>query len=398
MNKSILLKKEINFNNTAVAFAYKSDDALKQTAWLYSLMNKNWLVKLGSSLGLKAMQWNLPFAESTIKATIFEQFCAGTTLLSSQDSIDQLYKYKVKSVLDYGAEGKTTEKDFNRSMAEAIRAIEFASNEKSISTISIKITALAQTSLLEKIQSGNPLSDQETEAYKHILKRVGSICHVANEKKVELYIDAEESWIQNTIDFIARKMMRHYNKDRAVVYNTFQLYRKDKLQYLFDSLEDAKKEGYILGAKLVRGAYMNKERERAAELNYPSPIQANKRATDNDYNTALQFCVDNHLKIATIAATHNASSCRLFATLITQKGIERNHPHFSFCQLYGMSDNLTFNLSEAGFNASKYMVYGPVKEVVPFLIRRAEENTSITGEVGREHELVMKEMRRRGLK
>ena len=388
----------INFNNTATAFAYKTDEELRWSARLFSMMNKAWLVRLGSNLGVKAVEWNLPFAESTVKSTIFEQFCAGTTLLNSSEAIDNLYKFKVKSILDYGAEGKTTEKDFNNSMNESIRAIEFAANEHSISTISIKITALARTSLLEKIQSANPLTDKEAKEYQYILKRVDSICHAAHEKNVQVFIDAEESWIQDTIDFIAQRMMRRYNKEIPIVFTTFQLYRKGKLQYLMDCYEDAKKERYILGAKLVRGAYMEKERERAEELNYPSPIQANKKATDNNYNTAIQFCIDNYLKIASVAATHNQESCLLQANLIAQKGIEKNHPHLSFCQLYGMSDNLTFNLASEGYNTSKYMVYGPVKEVVPFLIRRAQENSSITGEVGREYKLVMREMKRRGIK
>jgi len=398
MKKTVREKININFNNTATAFAYKTDEELKQAARLFSMMSKPWFVRLGSNIGMKAMKWNLPFAESVVKATIFGQFCSGTTLLNSSIPIDNLYKYKVKSVLDYGAEGKTTEKDFNNSMNEAIRAIEFASKEHSISTISIKITALARTSLLEKIQSDEALSDQESKEYQYILKRVDSICHAAHEKNVQVFIDAEESWIQETIDFIARRMMRRYNKEIAIVFNTFQLYRLRKLQFLYDSFEDAKNEKYILGAKLVRGAYMEKERQRAADMAYSSPIQANKKATDNDYNTAIQFCTDNYLQIASVAATHNEESCLLQASLIASKGIQKDHPHLSFCQLYGMSDNLTFNLAAEGYNTSKYMVYGPVKEVVPFLIRRAQENSSITGEVGREYKLVMREMRRRGLR
>ena len=389
---------DINFGNTATAFAYKSDDDLKRSARLFGMMNKSWLVKLGSGLGTKALAWNLPFAESAIKATIFEQFCAGTTLLNSQNAIDRLYKYKVKSVLDYGVEGKTTETDFNSSMNETLRAIEFASQEGSISTISIKLTALASNNLLEKIQSGGTLTEQETKEYKYILKRVDSICHAAHEKNVQVFIDAEESWIQDTIDFVAQRMMKRYNKEAPIVFNTFQLYRTDRLQFLKNSYEDAQKEGYILGAKLVRGAYMEKERARASERGLSSPIQATKKATDNDYDTALKFCIDNYLRIASVAATHNQTSCLLQANLIAQKGIPKDHPHLSFCQLYGMSDNLTFNLAAEGYNTSKYMVYGPVKEVIPFLVRRAQENSSITGEVGREYKLVVKEMKRRGIK
>jgi len=397
MKKTLTPKMELNFNNTAIAFSYKTDEELKRAAWLFKMMSNSWLVRFGSKVGLNAMKLNLPLAESTIKATIFEHFCGGTSLLNSQDTIEKLYKYKVQSVLDYGAEAKTKEKDFNNSMNQAIRAIEFAATTKSISTISVKITALARFGLLQKIQSDKALTEEETKEYQYILKRIDSICHVAKDKKVKVFIDAEESWIQDTIDFIARRMMRHYNKEQAIVFNTFQLYRRHKIDYLFESHDDAKKEGYILGAKLVRGAYMEKERTRATALKYTSPIQTNKRATDNDYNMALLFCVDNHEKIASVAATHNVESCLLQADLILKKGVKKNHPHLNFCQLYGMGDNISLNLAEAGFNVAKYMVYGPVKEVIPFLIRRAEENTSITGEVGREHKLVVREMKRRGL-
>jgi len=397
MEKTLPSKTDLNFNNTAIAFSYKTDEELKRAAWLFKMMSNSWLVRFGSKVGVNAMKLNLPLAESTIKSTIFEHFCGGTTLLNSQDTIEKLYKNKVQSVLDYGAEAKTKEKDFNNSMNQAIRAIEFAATTKSISTISVKVTALARFGLLQKIQSDNPLSEEETKEYQYILKRIDSICYAGHDKKVKVFIDAEESWIQNTIDFIARRMMRRYNKEQAIVFNTFQLYRRHKIDYLFESHDDAKKEGYILGAKLVRGAYMEKERARATALKYPSPIQTNKRATDNDYNTAIHFCVDNYLTIASIAATHNQESCMLQAGLITVKGLKKNHPHLNFCQLYGMGDNISLNLAEAGFNIAKYMVYGPVKEVIPFLIRRAEENTSITGEVGREYNLVMREMRRRGL-
>ena len=397
MEKTLTSQTELNFNNTAIAFSYKTDEELKRAEWLFKMMSNAWLVQLGSKVGLTAMKLNLPLAESTIKSTIFEHFCGGTSLLNAQDAIEQLYKHKVQSVLDYGVEVKNHQKGFNNSMNQYIRAIEFAATTKSISTISVKITTLARVDLLTKIQSGNPLNEEETKEYKYILKRIDSICYVAHERKVVVFIDAEESWVQNTIDFIARRMMRRYNKEQAIVFNTYQLYRRHKIDYLFDSFDDAKREDYILGAKLVRGAYMDKERARATEQRYASPIQTNKRATDNDYNTAIQFCVDNYLNIASIAATHNIESCLLQADLILKKGIQKNHPHLNFCQLYGMGDNISLNLAAAGFNVAKYVVYGPVKEVIPFLIRRAEENTSITGEVGREHTLVMREMRRRGI-
>jgi len=381
MRKSFKEKTALNFNNTATAFAYKSDEDLKHSSFLFKMMNKAWFVRFSSAIGLKALQLNLPFVEETVESTLYKQFCSGTTLLNSQDAIDKLYEYKVHSVLDYGAEAKTKEKDFNHSMNEAIRAIEFASDTPSISTICIKLTALASINLLEKIQSVDALESEETKNYKNVLKRIDSICYAAHLKDVRVFIDAEESWIQDTIDFIANRMMKRYNKEKVIV-------RFDKAQ----------KEGYILGAKLVRGAYLEKERNYAAQFNTPSPIHDTKQATDNDYNTALQFCVDNYTKLAAVAATHNKESCLLLTQLMDKKNIDKNHPNLSFCQLYGMGDNISFNLASAGYTVSKYMVYGPVKEVMPFLIRRAEENSAIAGELGREYQLIRKELKRRGLR
>jgi len=398
MGKSLKEKTILNFNNTAVAFAYKTDEELKHSSFLFKMMNKAWFVRLGSAVGLKALQLNLPFVESTVESTLYNQFCSGTTLLNSQDAIDKLYEYKVHSVLDYGAEAKSKEKDFNYSMNEAIRAIEFAAETPSISTICIKLSSLASNNLLEKIQSVDPLDTEETKNYKNVLKRIDSICHAAHLKDVRVFIDAEESWIQDTIDFIANRMMKRYNKEKVIILNTFQLYRKNRLDFLIESFDKAQKEGYILGAKLVRGAYLEKERNHAEQLNTPSPIHDTKKATDNDYNTALQFCVDNHTKMACVAATHNKESCLLLTQLMEQKNIDKNHPNLSFCQLYGMGDNISFNLAKAGYTVSKYMVYGPVKEVMPFLIRRAEENSAISGELGREHQLIRKELKRRGLR
>jgi proline dehydrogenase len=230
---------------------------------------------------------------------------------------------------------------------------------------------------------------------KNLTKRIDSICHAASQNGISVFFDAEESWIQDTIDYLVNKMMARYNKERAVVFNTFQLYRTDRLQYLMDSFDRAKKEGYILGAKLVRGAYMEKERERAAKMGYPSPIQPNKEATDDAYNAALRFCIDNYERIACCNASHNAKSAQLMAHLISEKGLQKDHPHFHFSQLYGMSDHLTFNLAKEGYRASKYVPYGPVKEMLPYLIRRAEENSSVSGDISRELNLISTEMKRR---
>lgn len=388
----------IDFTNTAIAFSGKTDAQLKQSTRLFQLMNQSWLVNMGSKMGVTALKLNLPFVESIIKKTIFEQFCGGTTLLDSQSVITKLYDQKVLSILDYGAEAKTTELDFNGTMNESIRAIDFAERNQSVPVISLKITGIARVGLLEKVQRGEALTEEEKKEYKNVNKRLDAICYAAHNKKVGVFIDAEESWIQDTIDFLTKKVMKRYNEEIVIVYNTFQMYRHDRLQYLIDSYEEARREGYLLGAKLVRGAYMEKEGKRSAENNTPSPIQPNKKATDNDYNTALQFCVENYAYIASCNASHNAYSCALQANLIEQKGIQKDHPHLNFCQLYGMSDHLSFNLADAGYNVAKYLPYGPVRDVVPYLIRRAQENTSITGDMNREYELLVREMKRRGLK
>lgn len=393
-SKSILL----DFSNTEIAFSNKTDKELKRAYWLFRLMNKPWLVKLSSSLGMLAVRWRLPFAETLVRNTVFEQFCGGTTLLESQDTINRLYRHQTLTILDYGAEAKTTEEDFNITMNETIRAIEFASTNASVPVVSTKISGFARFGLLEKFQSDIPLSDKEQEEHERVLKRIDSICYVASQKGVSVFFDAEESWIQDSIDFLVNKMMARYNKSRVVVYNTFQMYRKDRLQYLMDSFNAAKEGNYLLGAKLVRGAYMDKERERAQRMGYPSPIHESKAATDDSFDTGIRLCVDNYELIASCNASHNAQSALLQAQLIHEKGLPKNHANLNYCQLMGMSDNLTFNLAEAGYNVAKYVPYGPVREVLPYLVRRAEENTSVTGDMSRELKYINEEIRRRGLK
>jgi proline dehydrogenase len=386
-----------DFQNTEVAFAMKTDEELHKAAWLFGLMNKHWLVGIGSKIGIAAIKLHLPFVEQVVKSTIFQQFCGGTTLLECTKTIERLYEYNVQTILDYGAEAKETEEDFNATMNETIRAIEFAAQNQSTPVVSSKISGLARFGLLESLQAGEPLTRKTKAEYRNVVKRIDSMCHIASQKGVSIFFDAEESWIQDTIDHLVNMMMKRYNKERAVVYNTYQLYRTDRLQYLMDSYDRAQEDGYILGAKLVRGAYMEKERERAHRMGYPSPIQPNKEACDDAYDMAVRFCVERYETIALANATHNAASNRLQAELIAQRGIQKDHPHLNFCQLYGMSDNITFNLAKAGYNVAKYVPYGPVREVIPYLIRRAQENTSVTGDMTREHKLVIEERKRRGI-
>jgi proline dehydrogenase len=387
----------VDFSNTEVAFANKPDKELKKAAWLFGLMNKHWLVGIGSKLGIAAVKMHLPFIEGIVKNTIFEQFCGGTTLLESRDTIDRLYGSNIMTILDYGAEGKEKEEDFNYTMNETIRSLDFAANHESVYMVSAKITGMARFGLLEAKQHKKNLSSPEQQEYQNVLKRIDSICHVASQKGVAVAFDAEESWIQDSINELINLMMQRYNKDRAVVYNTYQLYRKDQLDYLRKSHQLARKGGYTLAAKLVRGAYMEKERERAEKWGYPDPIHPNKRETDHAYNEAVRYCVENYETLASINASHNAQSNLLQAELIARREIPRDHPHLIFCQLYGMSDNLTFNLAKQRFRAAKYLPYGPVREVVPYLIRRAQENSSVTGDMSREYQLVLQEMKRRGL-
>lgn len=391
------MSEKIDFSNTEIAFSHLTNSELKNSAWLFNMMNKGWLVKYGSPIALKSVLWNLPFARKIVKSTIFDQFVGGRTLLECQKSIDRLWANNVLTVLDYGAEAKETEQDFNNTMNENIRAIDFAALNKSTSVVSTKLTGLGRFDLLERIQNAENLTKEEQQEYRIMLKRVDAICSYAAKKGVSVFIDAEESWIQDGIDHIVWIMMERYNQKRVVVYNTFQMYRKDRLQFLFDSFDQAKEKGFMLGAKLVRGAYMNKEAAYAAAHGKENPINPTKEATDDHYNTGIRFCVDHYQEMASCNASHNQRSAELQVELIKQRGLDPNHPHLNFCQLYGMSDNLTFNLAKQGFNVSKYLPYGQVEEVIPYLIRRAQENTSVTGDAGREFQLILKEKRRRGI-
>ncbi len=386
---------DLDFQNTEIAFSHLSDVELKKALRLFGLMNHHWLVGLGAKIGVPAIKLKLPFVESVVKNTIFYQFCGGTTLLESQKTIDKLKSKNVLTILDYGAEGKESEEECNITMNETIRAVQFSKNSDSIPVVSSKMSGLASNALLEKLQSGNNLVPEERKAYKNLLKRVDAICYNASISNTSVFFDAEETWVQDSIDHIVTIMMRRYNKKKVVVYNTYQMYRKDRLQYLIDSFDLAEKRGYFLGAKLVRGAYMEKEREYALEKGIASPIHESKEATDESYDTGIRFCLSNYEKIGLCNASHNDKSNWEMAQYIADHQLPKAHRHLNFSQLYGMSDNITFNLAHAGYNVAKYLPYGPISEVVPYLIRRAEENSSITGDMSREFKLIQKEIQRR---
>ncbi len=385
----------LSFADTETAFAHKSDAALARSRRLFALMNRPSLVRMGSALGSFAVRWGLPFAERITLDTIYRQFVGGRTLLEVQEVATQLGQHRVLSVLDFGAEGKEDDKAHNHTMNECIRAIEFAARDEFIPVISTKISGLTNNALLVELSSGRDLSTVLAKAREALAKRVDSLCYVAAENGVQLYIDAEEYAMQAAIDDIVMAAMLRYNKQRAVVVNTYQMYRHDRLAALKEHHAACRSQSVVFGAKLVRGAYMAKERARAEEYGYPSPIQPDKASTDRDFDLAVEFCLDHVDTTEFVNASHNQHSAQEMARKMTERAIPADHPHVMFCQLYGMSDNMTYNLAAAGYRVGKYLPYGPVEDVVPYLVRRAQENTSITGEASRELSLIERELARR---
>ena len=384
----------VSFENTEVAFAGKSQGDLNRSYWLFKLVSNSSFVNIGQVLTTFAIHLHLPI-KSLIKATIFKQFCGGETIEECDKAIKALGKYKIGTILDYSVEGNESESAFEACAKETIATIARAKNNPSIPFCVFKVTGLARFALVEKVSSKETLSQEEKMEYEKVKERVNKICNTAFEADVPIFIDAEESWIQQAIDDLADELMNAYNKQRPIVYNTFQFYRTDRLGFLKRSLQTAMEKKYFLGAKLVRGAYMEKERKKATEKKYPSPIQENKEASDKDYDLALKFCVENIDRIALCAGTHNEKSSHYLVELMQDKKIPSSHRHVYFSQLLGMSDHISYNLADAGFNVAKYVPYGPVKDVLPYLIRRAQENTSVKGQTGRELNLIIKEKDRR---
>ncbi|WDF54305.1 proline dehydrogenase family protein [Mucilaginibacter sp. KACC 22063] len=387
---------KLSFDNTEIAFRHLSNADLNRAYWLFKAINNNTLVKVGPPMTNFAMKIGLPI-KGIIKSTIFKQFCGGETIAECDTVIKNLAEGGVGTILDYSVEGEDDEQVFDHTRDEIIRTIVRATGDKAVPITVFKVTGVARFGLLEKLDTGATLTVEEEKEWQKVQARVLAICEKAFTAGIPVMVDAEESWIQKTIDKLALDMMRKFNQYKAIVYNTYQIYRHDKLQSLIDDVVTAKSAGFILGAKLVRGAYMEKERKRAAEMGYPSPIQPDKAATDKDYDQALRFCTDHINKVAFVAGTHNENSSRLLTELMEQKNIPHNHPHVYFSQLLGMSDNLSFNLADADYNIAKYVPYGPVKAVLPYLFRRAQENTAIAGQMSRELSLIVKEKQRRKL-
>lgn len=387
--------KTLSFDDTAVAFKHQTDKELKESFWLFKIISNNILVNIGPFMTKFAMAIKLPITK-IIKKTIFKQFCGGETIAECTSTINKLAKAGVGTILDYSIEGEEEEEVFDHTAKEVMDTIRKAVEmPQAIPFCVFKITGIARFELIRKINNNEELNKLENFEWQKALSRLENIAKTAFDLQKPLMIDAEESWIQNTIDNLALALMRKYNKNKAIIFCTYQLYRHDKLASLITDLTLAKVEGFILGAKLVRGAYMEKERKRASEMGYDSPIQIDKDSTDRDYNLAVSFCLDNLKSVNFVAGTHNQYSCEILIEKMEFNSIENNNSNIYFSQLLGMSDNLSFNLSNANYNVAKYVPYGPVKAVLPYLFRRAEENTAIAGQMGRELKLISSEIKRR---
>ena len=385
----------ISFEDTKVAFGHKSDGELHVTHFLFSAMNFPLLTQLGVwSLSL-FMKLKLPI-KALIKNNLFKHFCGGETFEECEVSITNLSQSGIKSILDYSAEGEENEKGFDRNMEEVLRSLDFARANDDVSVVAVKLTGLVSFDILEKLQKGDRLSEIDMASYKSFKQRLYTICSLAVEAEKVLYIDAEESWIQESIDRVAYEMMRKFNRKRAYIFNTYQTYRKSALHELIQTHNLLSDEGVLLGAKIVRGAYMEKERKRAKEKGYSDPIQPSKEKCDQAFDLALKYCVDNLNSIALCSGTHNEKSSAYLIEILESCDVRNNDPRVCFAQLYGMSDHISYNLASHGFNVAKYLPYGPVEKVMPYLMRRAEENKSITGQSSRELSLLKTEMRRRG--
>jgi proline dehydrogenase len=384
----------LSFENTQIAFAGRSDKELNRAYWLFRMISSNVLVSLGKNMTNIALGLKIP-VDWLVKPTIYAHFVGGETIDDCWRNVRALEKRGVKAILDYSVEGKESQEDFNNALEETLKTIHNAANDTNVPFAVFKPTAFTKHIVLEKVSAGKELTDEEKGEADHFRQRIGKLCLTAFEKKVPILIDAEDSWFQNFIDEVVYENMEKYNKEFTIVFNTYQMYRQYRLAALENAFNKAVEKGYYLGAKFVRGAYMEKERARAAEKSYTDPIQPDKKSTDRDYNAALKFCIERIDRISVFNGTHNEFSSVYMTELMAEHGIAKNDPRCWFSQLYGMSDHISFNLASEGYNVAKYVPFGPVKSVLPYLIRRAEENTSMAGQTGRELNLILKERDRR---
>ncbi len=382
------------FDNTQIAFALKTKSQLERAYLLFKMIGNQKLVSIGTTLTNFALKLHLP-VEGLIRATVFDHFCGGVNEQDCLKVVDEMFTKGVSSVLDYSVEGKEEEVQFDATLAMTLKTIEFASQNKAIPFAVFKPTGLGRFYLYEKLGEKKPLTSSENSEWSRVVDRFDRICKSAHDKNVLLLIDGEESWMQDAADDLVINMMQKYNKQKAIISNTLQMYRWDRLDYLKKIHQKASEENFFVGMKIVRGAYMEKENKRALEKGYPSPICESKEATDKNYNEALSYMMQHLDKMMIFAGTHNEESSYLLMDLMQKNSISKNDSRIWFGQLYGMSDNISYNLAANGFNNAKYLPFGPVRDVMPYLIRRAQENTSVAGQTSRELYMLNKERERR---
>lgn len=382
------------FNNTQIAFALKSDTELNRAYLLFKLIANQSLVSIGTAVTKFALKAHLP-VEGLIRATVFDHFCGGINEVDCLTVVDKMYTKNVSSILDYSVEGKENEAQFDAALQMTLKTIDFAADRKALPFAVFKPTGFGRFELYEKLGEGKTLDANEQAEWNRVVERFDIVCKEAHKRKIAILIDAEESWMQDAADDLVTEMMRKYNKERAIVFNTLQMYRHDRLQYLKDLHKIAQEEGFYIGMKVVRGAYMEKENERAKTKGYPTPICASKEATDINYDAGVSYMLDHLNEMAIFVGTHNEISSYKVMNAISQLGIDRNDKRIWFGQLYGMSDNISYNLAAYNYNVAKYLPFGPVRDVMPYLIRRAQENTSVAGQTNRELELIKTERNRR---
>ena len=384
------------FDNTEVAFAIKSNSELDRAFYLFEMIKRQPLVKIGTAVTKFALKTYLP-VEGIIRSTVFDHFCGGVTEKDCMPTIDKMYTKNVHAILDYSAEGKEVEEHFDLAMSKTLNTIKFGIENESIPFAVFKPTGFGRLAIYQKVTEGKELDAHEEAEWKRIKERYNTVSKAAFDANIPLLIDAEETWMQDAADDLIEEMMVKYNKEKVIVFGTLQLYRWDRLDYLKKLHKRANEQGFKVGMKLVRGAYMEKERERAEKYGYKDPICVDKDATDKMYNDVQQYMIENIDEMAVYSGTHNEESSYLLIDLIEKHNLDRNDKRVWFGQLYGMSDHISFNSAKEGYNVAKYLPFGPVRDVMPYLIRRAEENTSVAGQTNRELELLKRERERRNI-
>jgi len=384
------------FSDTKEAFSLKSNFELNRAFFLFKIIGNSTFVKLSTSLTNFALKFHLPVTP-IIKATVFDHFCGGVSEEDCIPVINKMFIKNVYSVLDFSTEGFNSEKEFDDCLRKKTSIIEFAKNRKEIPFAVFKPTCLGSTDLFKKVSKFEKLNELENDSWNRVIQRFDKVCSKAFKQNIKILIDAEEVEVQNAIDELAIKMMRKYNLTSPIVYNTVQMYRKDRLSYLGEMISNQLNDGVIFGLKLVRGAYMEKERNLAVSMNVESPICDSKDDTDKNFNSGLDFVFNNLNRISFVCASHNENSILKVMNMMESKKLKSNDNKIWFGQLYGMSDNISFNLASKNYNTFKILPFGSVKNLMPYLIRRAEENTSVQGQTGRELQLILKERKRRAL-